>query len=553
MPRARLVMKDSPTTSYPIDGDELIIGRAEECDIRLPDRFVSRRQACLKMTGKGYELENLGANPILVNGEPLDRKLLIDQDMVTLGKTQLIYRLEEATEPTPTLSPEEEAMEAMTVFLTVPQFEPHGPRFLITSPEGKTSVHPIEKDAILIGRSAESDIHLNHPTVSRRQGVVRFRDGAYVVRNVSAAASLVVNGSPVTEERLYTGDELTIGAFRLTFLSDRSEDSRPVRAEPAQSMPTPVRSSSWLAWTALVVVLAGVGAYLAYDRWYVPKKSEQSFELTLAEASNADFQRSREILSKLMESDVPSEIQDRAQALLTQRTLAEAKRLDEAGSPREARSLLSAHVTRYGAGGESQAIQDLLDEYRFREGQRQEGSGDFLAALQEFSAITVDSPLYVEAQKAVSRIWQSYQQKSAPQLPTAQLLEEAEAHFAAKRYTTPLGNNAYALYRSVLALDPDNQTAIKRIEEMKAFYREIGTRFYLQKNCQAALSYLERYLVIDPQDPDIREKANNCAKGSSARRSRQAGGAPAGPGAASSQQDRVRNLLEDPVTQLPPR
>ncbi|MHC1742002.1 MAG: FHA domain-containing protein [Syntrophobacteraceae bacterium] len=552
MPRARLVMKDSPTTSYPINGDELIIGRAEECDIRLPDRFVSRRQACLRMTGEGYELENLGANPTLVNGAPLDRKLLIDEDLITLGKTQLVFRLEKATEPAPTLSPEQEAIEAMTVFLTVPQFEPHGPRFLITDPEGKSTVHVIEKDALLIGRSSESDIHLNHSTVSRRQAVVRFRDGIHVIRNVSAAASLALNGSPVTEERLYTGDELTMGAFRLTFLSDRPEDLRPVYQEP-QPMPTPARSSSWPAWVALVVVLLGAGSYMAYDRWYLPMKSEQSFELVLTEASRADFSRSKEILGTLLETDLPSDVQDRAQRILTQRTLAEAKRLDEAGSAREARSLLSAHLTRYGAGGDALAIQNLLDEYRFREGQRQEASGDYLSALQEFSTITIESPLYTEAQQAVSRIWQSYQQKSAPQLPTSQLLEEAEAHFAARRYTTPLGNNAYALYKSVLALDPNNQTALQRIEEMKAFYREIGTRYYQQKNCPAALSYLERYLVIDPQDPDIREKANSCTKGASVKRPKQTGGSPMDSGSAPSQQDRVRNLLEDPAAQTPPR
>lgn len=554
MPRARLVMKDSPTTSYPIDGDELIIGRSEECDIRLPDRFVSRRQACLRVKEDGFELENLGANPALVNGAPLDRRQLVDGDVIRLGKTQLVFKveMEKPVETAPPLSPEQEAMEAMTVFLTVPRLEPHGPRFVITDPEGKTTVHVIDKDALLLGRSAESDIQLSHPTVSRRQGVVRYRDGGYVIRNVSAAASLVLNGSPITEERLYSGDDLTVGAFRLTFLSDRPEDARAVPQETTLT-PTPIRTSTWPIWTALILVVLGAGAYVAYDRWYEPMKSEKSLELVLADASKADFTRSREILGKLLESDLPADVQGRVQALLTQRTLDEARRLDEAGNAREARSLLTAFITRYGAAGEAHGIQDRLDEYRFRDGQQQEASGEYLAALQEFSAITIGSPLFAEAQKAVSRIWQSYQQKSAPRLPTAELLEEAEAHFAAKRYTTPLGNNAYALYRSVLALEPNNPTALQRIEEMKAFYREIGMRYYQQKNCQAAFSFLERYLVIDPHDPDIREKANNCTKGSVAKRSKPTSGASTSSGAATPLQDPVKSLLEDPAAQSPPR
>jgi pSer/pThr/pTyr-binding forkhead associated (FHA) protein len=552
MPRARLVMKDSPTTSYPINGNELIIGRSEECDIRLPDRFVSRRQASLRMTINGYELENLGANPTLLNGTPVDRKLLSDEDVITLGKTHLVFKLQKEEETAPALSPEEEAMAAMTVFLTVPQLEPHGPRFLVTDPEGKTSVHLMDKDALLLGRSAESDILLSHPTVSRRQGVVRFRDGGYVIRNVSAAASLAMNGKPVTEERLYSGDELTAGAFRITFLSDRPEDSRPTLTEALQA-PAPARSVSWPAWILLITVLLGVGAYIAHDRWYVPMKSGKALDLALEEAVRADYPQARETLNKLLERDLPADFQDKAQAILTQRTLAEAKRLDESGNTREAKALLAAYLTQYGATGDARTIQELLDEYRFRSGKREEAIGEHLAALQEFSAIGIESPLYGEARKAVSRIWQSYQQRNAPQLPTAQLLEEAEAHFAARRYTTPLGQNAYALYRSVLAMDPSNTLALQRIEEMKAFYREMGTRFYQQKNCQAALSYLERFLVIDPHDSDIREKANNCTKAASTRRPRQAAGSSGSQGAASTQQDRVRNLLEDPATQEPAR
>jgi pSer/pThr/pTyr-binding forkhead associated (FHA) protein len=552
MPRARLVLKDSPTTSYPIDGNELIIGRSEECDIRLPDRFVSRRQARLQMTINGYELENLGANTTLVNGTRVDHKLLSEGDVITLGKTHLVFRLEKTGTAAAGLSSEEEVMAAMTVFLTVPQIEPHGPRFLVTDPEGKTSVHMMEKDALLLGRSAESDIALNHPTVSRRQAVIRMRDGGYVVRNVTAAASLALNGKPVTEERLYSGDELTAGAFRITFLSDRPEDSRPTLTE-AQAAPAPARAVSWPAWIILIVSLLGVGAYVAYDRWYVPVKSVKVLDLALEEAVRADYPQARDKLNKLLEGDIPADVQDKAQAILTQKTLVEAKRLEEAGSTREAKSLLSAYLTQYGASGDARAIQNLLDEYRFQNGKRDEAAGEYLTALQEFSAIGIESPLYGEAQRAVSRIWQSYQQKSAPQLPTAQLLEEAEAHFAAKRYTTPLGENAYALYKSVLAMDPGNTLALNRIEEMKAFYREAGTRYYQQKNCQTALLYLERFLAIDPQDPDIREKANSCTKGASIRRPRPAAASSTGRGATTSGQDRVRNLFEDPVPQEPAR
>ncbi len=555
MPRARLVLKDSPTTTYPIHEDDMVIGRSDECDIRLPDRFVSRRQARLRRTSAGYEIENLGGNPTLVNGNPLERKLLQDGDVITFGKTQLVFRPDTQPEGSPMdLSPEEEALEAMTVFLTVPKVEPHGPRFLITDPDGKTSVHPIEKDALLLGRSTESDVHLKHPTVSRRQAVVRFKEGAYIIRNVSGAATLNLNGKPITEERLFSGDELTMGAFRLTFLSDRPEDTRPV-IQPSPPSPVPTRTPSWPAWLGLIVVVLAASAYIAYDRWYLPRKTEKTFELVLAEAEKADYPRARDILNRLLDGDLPGDVQDRIETMLAQRTLVEAKRLDASGETQEAKALLSAHVARHGAGTStaSRAVLDLLDELRFQGGQREEAAGRYLQALQEFSAIGIDSPLYTEAQRAVSRIWQSYQQQSAPQLPIAQLLEEAEVHFAAKRYTTPLGANAYALYRSVLAMDPTNQLALQRIDEMRTFYRETGNRYYQQKNCAAALSYWERYLVIDPQDPEIREKANLCTRGTVSRRPRPSGVTSNAPGPITPPRDPVSNLLEDQSPPAAPR
>lgn len=438
----------------------------------------------------------------------------------------------------------------MTVFLSLPRVEPHGPRFLVTDPEGKTTVHGIEKDALLLGRSAESDVVLSHPTVSRRQAVVRRRNGGYMVRNVSVAASLTLNGKPVTEERLYSGDEMTLGAFRITFLSDRPEDSGP---PPADTPPVhaPQRSSPWPAWAALIVVLLSVGAYAAYDRWYLPTQSGKALSQAMEEAATAEYPKAREKLTALLQERLPGEAEERALALLSRLTLAEARRSAEAGEGREARSLLAAFVAQYGAGGVGRAVQELLDELRFQAGQQEEARGEHLAALQEFSAISIESPCYEEAQTAVSRIWQSYQQNSAPQLPIAQLLDEAEIHFAAKRYTTPLGQNAYALYKSVLVMEPDNPLALQRMEEMKAFYREVGGRYLRQKDCQAALPYLERYLMIDPRASDIRTMANSCRKTTQTRRPRPAPASATGPGE-SAQQDRVKALLEEPAPQESP-
>ena len=73
-----------------------------------------------------------------------------------------------------------------------------------------------------IGRHPNSDIVLDDITVSRRHAQVVFSEGAYVVRDVGSLNGTYVNQQRTDEARLYHGDEVQIGKFRLVFF-DRSE------------------------------------------------------------------------------------------------------------------------------------------------------------------------------------------------------------------------------------------------------------------------------------------------------------------------------------------
>ena len=46
-----------------------------------------------------------------------------------------------------------------------------------------------------------------------------------------------------------------------------------------------------------------------------------------------------------------------------------------------------------------------------------------------------------------------------------------DSEVRAKRYLTPVNNNAYSVYQAILATDPGNAVALERIEQMKLFYR----------------------------------------------------------------------------------
>jgi hypothetical protein len=73
-----------------------------------------------------------------------------------------------------------------------------------------------------------------------------------------------------------------------------------------------------------------------------------------------------------------------------------------------------------------------------------------------------------------------------------------------------VNQNAYLLYQAALTLEPGNELALKRIDQMKSFYREHGEKYFVQKNWSRALSYFERYYLIDTETKDINHKMIIC-------------------------------------------
>src|SRR5262245_25459382 len=73
--------------------DGLVIGRVAGCDVVVDDTKASRRHARLCVAGGVVEIEDLGSsNGTLLNGKPVQRRMLRNGDEVTIGSTVLVYR-----------------------------------------------------------------------------------------------------------------------------------------------------------------------------------------------------------------------------------------------------------------------------------------------------------------------------------------------------------------------------------------------------------------------------------------------------------------------------
>jgi hypothetical protein len=86
---AFLIIQHAPEALQEVrlDGAPVVLGRAETCDIVLAGRLISRQHACIRPSGAGYAIEDLGSrNGTMFNGRPLSGShVLQNGDVIECG------------------------------------------------------------------------------------------------------------------------------------------------------------------------------------------------------------------------------------------------------------------------------------------------------------------------------------------------------------------------------------------------------------------------------------------------------------------------------------
>ena len=73
--------------------DGLVLGRVASADVVVADSKASRRHARLIAEAGVVEIEDMGSsNGTMLNGKPVDRRMLRDGDRIEIGTTKIIYR-----------------------------------------------------------------------------------------------------------------------------------------------------------------------------------------------------------------------------------------------------------------------------------------------------------------------------------------------------------------------------------------------------------------------------------------------------------------------------
>lgn len=82
-----------PGITYPLECDEILIGRHGSADIRLPDMSVSRYHAMLTVTNGVWSIHDIGSKSgVYVNGNRVMQARLHENDVIKLGSRRLTIR-----------------------------------------------------------------------------------------------------------------------------------------------------------------------------------------------------------------------------------------------------------------------------------------------------------------------------------------------------------------------------------------------------------------------------------------------------------------------------
>lgn len=96
-PAAGLEVLEGPFSGrrYPVEGNLVVIGRKEACDVFLPDESISRRHALISRVGHQFYIKDQAStNGTYINGSRVEQKELMPGDIIKVGRIPLRFRVE---------------------------------------------------------------------------------------------------------------------------------------------------------------------------------------------------------------------------------------------------------------------------------------------------------------------------------------------------------------------------------------------------------------------------------------------------------------------------
>ena len=433
----KLIIEDDEgkTTEVPIIRDEITVGRKEGNTIRLTEQNVSRRHAKITREPKGLFIEDLQSyNGSKVNGDRIQGKVALgDGDRVQIGDYQVSVKLDKAktqnsapgaqTTPVgraePTLvsagaGPSAAATLPQPVQAPVVKIPDKPARLIVVSTNFARQEFPLEKTTVVIGRTDDNDVVLNHRSISRHHAKIVREGDKFLIVDMQSANGVRVNGDEYGKSELRKGDKIDLGHVRLVFVPPKQDI--PKEQIDAMIVDREQRGTPVVPIVLTLILLAAIGGGVY---WFVARPP----------GVDPDAEAAKTLID--VESD------------LTARRWQEV--LDKTGkiasNPAIAIRTREAAQTKRSVGEREQKNQLIYDQFT-----KDAGGDKYDAALKTYRDIPADSVYQKMAKEGYDRI--------LPLFVESHLKAASEARAAGKCL------EARAEVQTVLDLDPKNVRAL---------------------------------------------------------------------------------------------
>ncbi len=125
----------------------------------------------------------------------------------------------EVTEKIISEVPDEEASEEF--FKDIEEFYEGSPVIIVVKGPNKGARFMIERNEVLVGRSAECDIIIDDVTVSRRHARISRKGVDLWIFDLDSLNGIYVNKKRIEKARLKNKDEIQIGKYKFIFITGK--------------------------------------------------------------------------------------------------------------------------------------------------------------------------------------------------------------------------------------------------------------------------------------------------------------------------------------------